>query len=71
MKVYKISAFDAIQCEEQINVTPEEMEEVLIEIAREAADFEGYGEWAEEVEKHWLNGYSNGRQGPKAGAFDI
>jgi hypothetical protein len=47
------------------------MEEVLIEIAREAADFEGYGEWAEEVEKHWLNGYSNGRQGPKAGAFDI
>ena len=71
MTSYNTFAFDSIQCEEQIDVTPEEMEEVMREMAEEAEAYKALGGWSEEVEKPWLNGYSNRLPGPKAGCFDI
>ena len=66
------NTFDSnIQCEEFNGVSEAEYAEVMAIMAEESEAAEGYGEWAEEVEKDWLGGYSNRLPGPKAGAFDI
>jgi hypothetical protein len=40
-------------------------------MAEEAEAAEGFGEWSEEVEKDWLGGYSNRRDGAKHEGWDI
>ena len=68
------NVFDSqIQCEEFNGVNEEEYAEVMGLMAEEAEAAEGYAEWSAEVEeaKDWAGGYTNRRQGPKAGAFDI
>jgi hypothetical protein len=60
------NTFDtSIQCEESMEVSPEEYAEVMALMAdeHEPQDFEGYAEWSEglepEPEKDWLGDYSN------------
>ena len=67
------NTFDAnVQCEEGYAVSEDEYNEVMALMAQESEDFEGYEEWSEEVEgKDWLGSYSNRREGPRAGAFDV
>jgi hypothetical protein len=71
--------FDSqIQCEELIEVSPEEQAEVFQMIAdehTEPQDFEGYAEWSESLEqepvKDWLNGYSNSTEGDTYNGMDV
>jgi hypothetical protein len=65
--------FDSqIQCEEHIEVSPEEQAEVFQMMAdehTEPQDFEGYAEWSDELQgdferqqdqaKDWIGGYTN------------
>jgi hypothetical protein len=63
-------SFDCkINCEEQIEVSPEEQAEVFQMIADEHEAFEGYAEWSDELQgdferqqdqaKDWTGTYSN------------
>ena len=60
-----------LHSDELITVTPEEMDEVFQIIAEEAEGYKALGEWSEEVEKPWLNGYSNRKPGPTCEGWDI
>jgi hypothetical protein len=71
------SKFDvSIQCEESMEVSPEEYAEVMAMMAEEHAAFEAAGQWSAEVEekepeKDWLGNYSNDTDGPNYGGIDI
>jgi hypothetical protein len=54
--------FDSsIQCEEGMEVSPEEQAEIFQMMADEHDAFEGSAQWSASLEdgKDWLNGYSN------------
>jgi len=56
------SKFDSnIQCEESMEVSPEEYDEVMQLMADEQTAQEGFGRWSAAVEdgKDWLGNYSN------------
>jgi hypothetical protein len=62
------SKFDvSIQCEESMEVSPEEYAEVMQLMAEDHEPQEGYAEWSDglepEPEKDWLGDYSNSTDG--------
>jgi hypothetical protein len=60
----------SVQCEEQMEVSPEEQAEVFQMMADEHS--EGYAEWSESLEeKDWLNGYSNSTDGASYNGLDV
>ena len=68
------NSFDSkIQCEESIEVSPEEQAEVFQMMADEHDEnFEGYAEWSESLEeKDWLNVYSNSTEGNTYNGLDV
>jgi hypothetical protein len=73
------SKFDvSIQCEESMEVSPEEQAEIFQMMAEEHAAFEASGQWSEslevaepEEEKDWLNGYSNHKPGKTYNGLDV
>ena len=66
------NTFDSnIQCEELNGVSEAEYDEVMRLMAEEAEGYKALGEWSEEVEKPWLNGYTNRLPGPTHEGWDI
>jgi hypothetical protein len=67
--------FDSkIQCEEMMEVSPEEYAEVMREMAEVTEASEGFGWWSaglEEPEKDWLGTYTNSTEGPSYNGIDI
>jgi hypothetical protein len=69
--------FDSsIQCEESMDVSPEEYAEVMAMMAEEHAAYEAAGQWSasleeEEPEKDWTGDYSNSTDGPSFNGIDI
>jgi hypothetical protein len=62
----------SVQCEEQMEVSPEEQAEIFLMMADEHnEDFEGYAEWLESLEKDYLGGYSNSTDGPSYNGLDV
>jgi hypothetical protein len=71
------TTFDSsIQCEEGMEVSPEEYAEVMALMVEEYGAAQGAAVWSanlEEVEpeKDWLNGYSNSTDGPTYNGCDV
>jgi hypothetical protein len=70
------SKFDvSIQCEESMEVSPEEYAEVMQLMADEHDASEGFGVWSasqeKEPEKDWLGGYSNSTDGATYNGISI
>ena len=63
----------SIQCEEMMEVSPEEQAEVFQMMADEHdEDFEGYAEWSESLEeKDYLGGDSNSTDGASYNGLDV
>jgi hypothetical protein len=70
------NTFDtSIQCEESMEVSPEEQAEVMQLMADEYDASEGFGVWSasheKEPEKDWLGGYSNSTDGASYNGISI
>jgi hypothetical protein len=70
------SKFDSsIQCEEGMEVSPEEQAEIFQMMAEERAAEQSFAEWSESIEpepeKDWLKGYSNSTEGDTYNGLDV
>jgi hypothetical protein len=76
MTYYNDPFSTSIQCEEHMEVSPEEYAEVMAMMAEEYGAAQGAAEWSasleeEEPEKDWTGDYSNSTDGPNYGGIDI